>query len=198
MLVTRVKSLDAVIPHLKGELLIIKCIGCREVYFPDKEIDEFIDKVREAFPVIDILTLDYLCNHEFTTQRIEIYKEKIDKADSLLVFSCGIGTQTLAEMLPHKIILTGLDTVKLAGFQGLTPQTYDCEQCGECWLNLTGGICPLTSCSKGLLNGPCGGAKEGKCEISKERDCGWEKIYKRLEELGKLDILRETIKIKNK
>ncbi|MBC7344248.1 MAG: methylenetetrahydrofolate reductase C-terminal domain-containing protein, partial [Clostridia bacterium] len=68
-----------------------------------------------------------------------------------------------------------------------------CQECGECLLEYTGGICPLTSCTKGLLNGPCGGARDGKCEVDRERDCGWEKIYLRLKKLGRLDLLKQFI-----
>ncbi|HCJ67524.1 MAG TPA: 5,10-methylene tetrahydromethanopterin reductase, partial [Elusimicrobia bacterium] len=63
-------------------------------------------------------------------------------------------------------IYPGCDTLYLNGFQGLTPFNFDCAQCGQCFLNYTGGICPLTSCAKSLLNGPCGGAKNGKCEVA--------------------------------
>ena len=80
--------------------------------------------------------------------------------------------------------------VELPGFQGVTPLEYDCDQCGECFLNLTGGICPITACSKSLVNGPCGGTKDGKCEVSPTMDCGWERIIQRLKAQGRLDILR--------
>ena len=72
----------------------------------------------------------------------------------------------------------------------VTPLEYDCGQCGECFLNLTGGICPITACSKSLVNGPCGGTKNGKCEVCPEMDCGWERIIQRLKEQGRLDVLR--------
>ena len=80
--------------------------------------------------------------------------------------------------------------VELPGFQGVTPLEYDCGQCGECYLNLTGGICPITACSKSLVNGPCGGTKNGKCEVNPEMDCGWERIIQRLKAQGRLDVLK--------
>lgn len=95
--------------------------------------------------------------------------------------------------MEDKAVLTACDTLYLNGFQGLAVQDFNCNQCGECYLNYTGGICPVTNCSKGLLNGPCGGAKDEKCEINSEADCAWILIYKRLKKLGKLDILKRIL-----
>ena len=100
-----------------------------------------------------------------------------------------VGTLT-TETLEDKPVYACCDTVELPGFQGVTPLEYDCGQCGECFLNLTGGICPITACSKSLVNGPCGGTKNGKCEVCPEMDCGWERIIQRLKEQGRLDVLR--------
>ena len=115
----------------------------------------------------------------------------------VLVFSCGVGVQTVAELLGDKKVYAACDTYALPGFQGVTPLEYDCKQCGECYLNLTGGICPITACSKSLLNGQCGGAKNGKCEVDPNMDCGWERIQKRLEKIGRLDALKCPIQLRN-
>ena len=64
-----------------------------------------------------------------------------------------------------------------------------CHLCGDCMLGSTGGICPISRCAKSLVNGPCGGQKNGKCEVNPENDCAWIMIYKRLEALGQLDKL---------
>ena len=95
---------------------------------------------------------------------------KIAEADAVLVFSCGVGVQTISQMLEDKPVYACCDTIELPGFQGVTPLEYDCGQCGECFLNLTGGICPITACSKSLVNGPCGGTKNGKCEVNPAMD----------------------------
>ena len=107
----------------------------------------------------------------------------------MLVFSCGVGVQTISQELEDMRVYACCDTVELPGFQGVTPLNYDCGQCGECYLNLTGGICPITACSKSLVNGPCGGTKNGKCEVCPEMDCGWERIIQRLKAQGRLDVL---------
>ena len=87
-------------------------------------------------------------------------------------------------MVEYMPVYACCDTIELPGFQGVTPLEYDCGQCGECFLNLTGGICPITACSKSLVNGPCGGTKNGKCAVNPAMDCGWESIIQRLQAQG--------------
>mgnify|MGYP000488428694 CR=1 FL=1 len=105
--------------------------------------------------------------------RLQKHMDKIREADLVLVFSCGVGVQTIAEYLEDKMVCAACDTYPVPGFQGVTPLEYKCDQCGECYLNLTGGICPITACSKSLVNGQCGGSKNGKCEVDSEMECGW-------------------------
>jgi hypothetical protein len=126
-----------------------------------------------------------------------MYRKQIEAADMVLVCSCGIGVQTIAEYLEDKKVCAGCDTYALPGFQGVTPLEYKCDRCGECYLNMTGGICPITACSKSLVNGPCGGTKNGKCEVDPEMDCGWERIYRRLAQLGRLDVLKCPVNVRD-
>jgi ferredoxin len=113
----------------------------------------------------------------------------IREADCILVMACAYGVQTLA-LYTAKPVYPALDTLFMG--QEMSPGVFSevCVQCGECVLAWTGGICPLTACPKGLLNGACGGAKRGKCEVSAARDCAWEVIYERLRKQGKLENLR--------
>jgi len=106
-----------------------------------------------------------------------------------LVLSCGIGVQAVSNVV-NKTVRPALNTMSLGGFQGLWPSEERCGQCGDCVLDLTGGICPITRCAKSLLNGPCGGSSNGKCEISKDIDCAWHLIIERLEALGELDRIK--------
>ncbi len=114
----------------------------------------------------------------------------MEKADCILVLSCAFGVQMLAQFTARPVY-PALDTLFMG--QEMTPGTFTevCVQCGECVLDWTGGLCPLTACAKGLLNGPCGGARKGKCEVSAARDCAWEAIYRRLRDRGRLDLLRK-------
>ena len=139
----------------------------------------------------------YICNPENLELRLEKHLEAIEAADAVLVFSCGVGVQTLADRFPAKKVCAACDTFPLPGFQGVTPLEYDCDQCGECYLNLTGGICPITACSKSLVNGQCGGSKDGKCEVDSSMECGWERIYRRLKMVGRLDALKCPVQIRN-
>jgi len=113
----------------------------------------------------------------------------IREADCILVMACAYGVQTLA-FYTAKPVYPALDTLFMG--QEMSPGVFSevCVQCGECVLAWTGGICPLTACPKGLLNGACGGAKGGKCEVSAARDCAWEVIYERLRKQGRLENLR--------
>ena len=105
--------------------------------------------------------------------------------------------QTISEYLEDKPVYAACDTIPMPGFQGVTPLEYDCGQCGECYLNLTGGICPITACSKSLLNGQCGGTKNGMCEVDPDMECGWERIYRRLAMTGRLDLMKCPVQIRN-
>mgnify|MGYP000391660619 CR=1 FL=1 len=192
MLITRLKSEDTITSLCASKVFIINCHGCKEVGFPEEEANALQKKLAEAGKVVGTLTTDYVCNPTELTLRLRAPMAKIAEADAVLAFSCGVGLQTISEMLDDKPVYACCDTVELPGFQGVTPLEYDCGQCGECFLNLTGGICPITQCAKSLLNGPCGGQKNGKCEVNPENDCAWIQIYKRLEQLGQLDKLSMT------
>ena len=197
MLITELKSKDAILSVATGKVFIINCHGCKEIRFPEHEAEALQKEMVEAGNVTGIYTTDYICNADNLKLRLEKYAAQIEAADTVLVFSCGVGVQTVAEYLPGKRVCAACDTYALPGFQGVTPLEYDCKQCGECFLNLTGGICPITACSKSLVNGQCGGAKNGKCEVDPNMECGWERIYQRLKAIGRLDALKCPIQIRN-
>ena len=197
MLITELKNKDVIKSLLTGKVFVLNCHGCREIHFPEQEADELLKELTESGIVTGSLTTDYICNAENLKLRLEKHAAAIDAADMILVLSCGVGVQTVADLYPAKRVCAACDTYPLPGFQGVTPLEYDCKQCGECYLNLTGGICPLTACSKSLVNGQCGGAKNGKCEVDPNMECGWERIQRRLEKLGRLDALKSPIQLRN-
>lgn len=197
MLITNLKTKEEILPFLKGKTLLISCLGCKEVYFPLNEVNEFKKELKNNSEITEDIITDYLCNPEYFTARFEKHKDKMEKSDSVLIFSCGVGVQTVSDILKNKKVFTGCDTIHLPGFQGITALEYNCDQCGECLLSYTGSICPITACSKSLLNGPCGGAKNGKCEVDKNMDCGWEKIFKKLEKLGETNKTTDIVKLRN-
>ena len=197
MLITELKAKETILSLASGKVFIINCHGCREIRFPEKEADELQKELMEAGKVTGLITTDYICNAENLKLRLSKHAAAIEAADAVLVFSCGVGVQTVADLLEGKRVFAGCDTYALPGFQGVTPLEHDCRQCGECFLNLTGGICPLTACSKSLVNGQCGGAKAGKCEVDPNMECGWERIYQKLKAIGRLDAMKCPVQIRN-
>lgn len=122
--------------------------------------------------------------------------DAVKQADALLVMSCAFGVQTLARHT-RKMVVPALDTLFIGKETAAGEYNEICHQCGTCVIGETGGICPVSSCHKGLLNGPCGGTNQGKCEIDSHKDCAWTLIYNRLAELGRLDLMRTLQKPRN-
>jgi hypothetical protein len=121
------------------------------------------------------------------------HKEEAEAADSFLVLACGQGVHTVIDATEGGLVHPGCDTI--FGGETVSPEfiTEYCSLCGECIADRTGGLCPLTLCAKALLNGPCGGASNGKCEVFEERDCGWQLIYERLKQLGRTESMYEYV-----
>ena len=191
MLMTKLKSKDEILSLTSGSFFVINCHGCKEVGFPEEEAKALEKALMEAGRLAGTITTDYVCNPTELTLRLRSCLGIIGEADAVLVLSCGVGVQTVAEYLEDYKVFAACDTIELPGFQGVTPLEYDCGQCGECFLNLTGGICPITACSKSLVNGPCGGTSDsGKCEVCPDMECGWERIIHRLKAQGRLDVLK--------
>jgi len=141
--------------------------------------------------VTGTMLVDFLCIKALVGSRFQApgRAEQVGDASRVVVVACGVGVQASAAML-GKAVAPALNTISVNGFQGLWPAQERCDLCGDCLLGYTGGICPINTCSKSLVNGTCGGTKNGKCEVSDQKDCGWYMIYRRLEELGRLDDYR--------
>ncbi|MFH1797733.1 MAG: methylenetetrahydrofolate reductase C-terminal domain-containing protein [Candidatus Omnitrophota bacterium] len=145
--------------------------------------------------VLGMAVLDPACSAVEVKRFYRKEQALIDNADVILSFACGGGTQIIAAKVTEKQVLPGNDTL----FQGAIIEanlkqikfSQKCSLCGECLLSQTAGICPVTSCAKGLVNGPCGGTKRGKCEIDKDMDCAWLEIYDRLKQRGRLSDMKK-------
>ena len=198
MLITELKPRETIESLVNGKkVFMTNCQGCKEVHFPEKEAKELQKELEDNGSLTGVITTDYICNPENMELRLQNHMSEIEAADVVLVLSCGVGVQTIAGYLEEKKVCAACDTYPLAGFHGVTPLEYKCDQCGECYLNLTGGICPITACSKSLVNGQCGGAKNGMCEVDSNMECGWERIYTRLEKIGRLDALKCPTQVRN-
>jgi hypothetical protein len=147
----------------------------------------------EGIKVITTAIIDEPCDERVTKQALKKIEAEIKEADAILSLACGIGTQAISgitlEKYNAKPALTALETVFMGGTERIGKFAERCRACGECLLNETGGVCPITTCAKSLVNGPCGGSVEGKCEVLNYcMPCGWIMIYDALKKENRLDL----------
>jgi hypothetical protein len=179
------------------KITVTGCNGCAKVCKTggEAQVASMAEKLRKKGKDIVLeVTPERTCYINHTLASFEGKEKQLQDSDAVLVLGCGgalqIVRQATEEMgltIPVKIGLDSvghMDTI-VAGALAIE----QCQECGECVLNETGGICPVTKCAKSLLNGPCGGAQNGKCEVDRDRDCAWVLIYNRLAALGELDSL---------
>ncbi|MBM4045667.1 MAG: hypothetical protein FJ279_11170 [Planctomycetes bacterium] len=195
MNLTSAKGYAEILDALQGEnkVFVLACGGCpvgAETVSAAK-VDEMCQKLGEAGKAVTgKLQIDFLCNKSLVSTRLRRKMAALKQSESMLVMSCGVGVQATAALvdIPAR---AALNTVSVHGVQGIWPSEERCAQCGDCVLNYTAGICPMTGCAKHLLNGACGGSHKGKCEVSPDRDCGWYLIYDRLTKLGQTNRLKK-------
>jgi ferredoxin len=140
--------------------------------------------------VVDECTIERQCEDAF----IDILAPRIGAYDAVCSLGCGAGVQNLAERFPHTPVYPGLNTQFIGVLESQGVWTEKCAACGNCRLGEFAGICPFSRCAKRLLNGPCGGSQDGRCEVRPELECGWQLIYERasaLGMLGKLEAIAE-------
>jgi ferredoxin len=178
-----------------GKVLVAGCGTCVTVCWAggEKEVALLASQLRLAgsgggkeISVFEA-TVERQCEREMVAE----IKDKIAEADVVISLACGSGVQTIAEMFEDKPVFPGVNTtfIGMPEKEGLWVEM--CGACGDCFLDRTGGVCPVVRCAKGLLNGPCGGTRRGgKCEIDPDKDCAWVLIYRRLEKQGRLDAMR--------
>jgi len=204
MIVADRKPLDEIIEIINpyDNVLIVGCGTCVEVCHTggEKEVAVLAAQLRIKLQKDGIskeiaeMTVERQCEWEM----IEPILEKSDGVKAILSMACGVGVNFLADKFADDIVvLPALDTT----FYGATEEqgiwTEKCAGCGKCVLHLTGGVCPIARCSKSILNGPCGGSDDGKCEVDENTDCAWQLIYDRLTALGQLKNMLETTPIKD-
>ncbi len=183
----RLKAREELVALLEGRdnIFIVTCNKCfkefselyeQECVTLNNLVIELGKKVTGCAPI------DFVCNKTLTAQQLELP----EGTENVLVAACGLGIQTVAD-LASKPVFAASNSLNYTGYHGMALTKKACEACDQCYLNVTGGICPIVDCSKSLLNGQCGGAKNGKCEVSPDKDCAWEKIYQRLAAQGRLE-----------
>lgn len=196
----KIQDLHEVIKN-HNHVLVLGCGTCVTVCLAggEREVSIISSALRIASAnagkpiVIEELTIERQCDNIF----IEMAAEAINRNDAVLSLGCGAGVQALAERFPDKPVYAGLDTAFLGILEERGVWTEKCAQCGECIIADYGGICPVTRCAKKLLNGPCGGSREDRCEIDPNLPCAWQMIYKRLSDIGQLDKMKKIQSPKN-
>ncbi|PIU49568.1 MAG: hypothetical protein COS92_05920 [Desulfobacterales bacterium CG07_land_8_20_14_0_80_52_14] len=187
--------LQMVSPHKK--LLILGCGTCVKTCFAGGE-DEVTTlasvlrlalKTKDIFVQIEELTVERQCEDAFIAEAADA----VSRNEAVLSLACGAGVQAVARRFPRSLVLPGVNTTFLGVLERRGLFTEECSGCGDCQLAVFGGICPVTRCAKKLLNGPCGGSRNGKCEVNADTDCAWHLIIERLSAQGRLNQLRAYV-----
>jgi len=202
MIVAQRKSIPEIADILKGrkKVLVIGCGTCVTVCLAGGEREVSIisaalrihSRLKNLGLELEELTLERQCDNIF----LEKAAEAIERNDVVLSLGCGAGVQALAERY-DKPVYAGLDTEFIGILEERGTWTEKCIACGNCVLHEYGGICPITRCAKHMLNGPCSGSREDRCEVRPDRPCAWQLIYARLKSIGELDRLKTVKAPKN-
>jgi len=195
MIVAERKTIPEII-EIVGEhkkILVLGCGTCVTVCLAggEREVSIISSAIRMASKLagkpieVEELTIERQCDNVF----IEEAAEAIKRNDAVLSLGCGAGVQAIAERFPTTPVYAGLDTTFIGILEERGVWTEKCVACGSCVLGEYGGICPVTRCAKSMLNGPCGGSTEDRCEVRPDLECAWQLIYKRLKDIGQLDKL---------
>jgi len=185
----RLKEIDELAPFLAGtdNIFVLACNKCFKEFetVDEPDCEEFVAMVTgQGKTVTGSARIDFLCNKLQTERKL---RDLIPEGtQSVFVVSCGLGIQTIADMVDLPVYAAS-NSLNYTGHHGMALTKKACDACAQCYLNITGGICPIVDCSKSLINGQCGGAKNGKCEVDPNKDCAWEKINRKLAETGRLE-----------
>lgn len=199
MIITEKKPIEEIRESLKDskKVFIMGCGYCATLSQTggEEQVKEMAQLLSDK-EIVGTTVAETPCDKRTLKRDLRAVSASLNAVDTVLVLSCGVGVQTLAE-LTGKIVIPGLNT-KFIGMTEHIGEFYQrCLACGDCILDETGGICPISRCPKGLLNGPCAGHMDGKCEVDREKDCVWVLIYKRMKDIGQLDKFRAFRKPRN-
>ena len=196
MIISQAKPKEELMDFIKdaNNVLIAGCSLCASTckVGGEEEIAALKTELEAAGKnVLGTLVLDPACNLLKTRKDMKVFKEQMPEVDAIVSLACGDGTQTLAKVV-SKPVYPGNNTMFIGEIERVGQYEESCLACGDCELGWTAGICPITRCAKSLMNGPCGGAKNGKCEVNAENDCAWILIYNKLKDEGRLSNITEN------
>ena len=182
----------------KDNLFVIACNKCFKEFETANEpdCDAFVKFAAERGKTITgTAKADFLCN--MTKAQKSLPNMIPEGTENVVAISCGLGIQTVASVVTLPVIAAS-NSLNYTGHHGMALTKKACDACAQCYLNMTGGICPIVDCSKSLVNGQCGGAKNGKCEVSPDKDCAWEKIQQRLAAQGRLsELTSQSVQVRD-
>lgn len=201
MIITEQKPLEEILDLLKEDrnIFLVGCGECATLCETggEPQVKEMEGRLREAGKNVTGWTVvDVACEVLVTKKGLRAKRDAVNEADAFLVLACGGGTQAVRECT-DKAVYPGCNSLFLGNVQRMGRFEERCSMCGDCILGETGGICPVTRCPKGLLNGPCGGTDNGKCEVDPEKDCVWTLIYDQLAKDEGLDRIRKLFPAKD-
>jgi ferredoxin len=199
MIITRQKDFNTVLNLLKDKKKVF-LVGCGECATTcntggEEQIAEIKSRLEAAGKVVTGWAVpDAPCISAQIKTAMAKNRKALGESDAILVYGCGSGTQSVKENDRLNLdVFSGNDTICAATVDSAGNFKEVCSSCGDCLLELTEGICPVTRCAKGLMNGPCGGQKDGKCEVDREKDCAWILIYKKKIEKNRVADLKSVI-----
>ncbi len=201
MIITKQKNFEDLINSIEdGPVFIAGCSECATLCHTggEEEVLAMKDSLEDKnIRVTGWVILDPACHLLNDKRLLMLHKTELDEAKKVLVLACGNGVQTVSEIVENAEVISGNDTLFLGEIKRANEFEKRCNMCGECILDSFGGLCPVTRCPKNMLNGPCGGSVDGKCEVNNEMDCVWDLIYKKLKSKNQLHLLKEIKKPKN-
>lgn len=194
MIITRQKTIDELLSLLETDpVFIIGCSECATLCHTGGENEVQTMKktlMTKGLQVTGSIVLDPACHLNNDKRLLKNYTDQITQAKKILVLACGTGAQTINELYPSKSIIAGTDTLFVGETVRADSFIKRCNLCGECILELFSGFCPVSRCPKSMLNGPCGGARNGKCELNSNLDCVWDQIFTNLKKKNALHLLQ--------
>ncbi len=183
MIISKQKPFDEILLSINHRpVFIIGCSECASLCQVGGEREVFQMKHRledEGITVSGWVILDPACHYQNNRRLFKPVQKQLDAAAVILVLACGNGVQTVAEFLDEKEIVTGTHTLFLGEIKRLNDFDRRCNLCGVCIVDQFQGICPIARCPKQMLNGPCGGAHEGTCEVDDSIACVWQEILEK-------------------
>lgn len=196
MIIAEKKELEDIIKMIASyeRVLMTGCETCVSICWAggEKEVGELAGQLENDPDCADITFIQSNVDRQCEAEMVEVLRPEVEKVDAILSLGCGAGAVVMADLFEDTPVFPALNTTFLGVPTELGVWVEKCGCCGDCILDITGGICPVVGCGKGLLNGPCGGVRKGgMCELDPEKNCAWVQIYNRLEKQGRLALMEE-------